>query len=111
MLPTTATSGNSTGNTQEVSVAITTIPTISTPTNVYITDVSSDINDDEFDFKKLSRQNSTASATELLTSIRSKGDTPKIVEPPRSPNFLTTSSAPTTLTKQKSEPKTGEVYV
>lgn len=118
---TTATSGNSSPAAHEVSVAIATVPVIQNrptsysvaPTlthqshNVIISEVSEEA--DEVDFKplkvKLSRQNSTVSE-HIGGSASTSSTTSSSQRPPD-----TSTSAPSTLTKAKTEAKTGEVYV
>lgn len=100
----------------EVSVAITTVPVISNrpPTaqtttlqshNVIISEVADEsiAEADEVDFSnrttRLSRKNSTVSESADISS------------PHRHASQDVSLSAPSTLTKSKPEPKTGEVYV
>lgn len=109
-------SGNVSPAAHEVSVAITTVPVISnrpplaqTTThqshNVIISEVADESipEADEVDFSnrsiRLSRQNSTVS--ESVDSSSHQRHAPQDVS----------LSAPSTLTKSKPEPKTGEVYV
>lgn len=106
----TSHSGSKSPASHEVSVAI--MPSISrlaTPSNqhhnVIITELASETGDDEVDFNRLSmlnRQNSEGASSVQHAVLRQ--------QTPTSEAAISTS-APSTLSKTKPEPKTGEVYV
>lgn len=118
VFPTRSASGSQSPASHEVSVAITTLPVVTSRSsqnpshNVVITEVQpdsvDDLDDTIDDFGRpssigafLARQNSDGASSVQHATLRQMmpagGDA--------------TSSAPSTLAKAKTEPKTGEVYV
>lgn len=101
----------------EVSVSIQTVPinsSLSTPSNVVITEIPSESADDEVDAIKgrpLSRQSSSLSAAPHIGRVRTISDASNKSPVTGRQNLMGNSSAPSTLKKSKPEAKTGEVYV
>lgn len=109
---------NGTSPSHEVSVSIQTVPlhsTLTTPTNVVITELpASESMDDEVDAIKgrpLSRQSSSLSAAPHIGRERTISDSSNKSPVVGRQNLLRNSSAPSTLQKTSPEQKTGEVYV
>lgn len=108
---------NGTSPSHEVSVSIQTMPISPSPTttsNVIITEIPSELIDDEVDAvrgRPLSRQSSSLSVAPQIGRVRTISDASNKSPLAGRQNLLGNSSAPSTLKKTNSEQKTGEVYV